>query len=150
MSKPKESVYVKAAKSSRQKAPGAETTYTNRDLERMFGAPAAPATTPTSSDGDDSLNWLEEQRTARAERVANIVEAEAEVAAARKSLKNLEVQLLATRNPFSARPKLSEEEVEYRVQGEGAAARNRRTQVLVDEARQELKEAEARLDLARR
>jgi hypothetical protein len=93
---------------------------------------------------------MEQEKKARAAKGERVAEAESKLAAAREKLKNLETQLLATRNPFSARPQLSEEEREQRMtSGETAAERNKRTQELVDEARAKVAEAEAELARAR-
>jgi hypothetical protein len=128
---------------------------TNDDLTRMFGAsetrepatpsgPGDPAAQP--ADLPDPLAMIEQEKKAQAERESEVAQAKSELAAARQKLANLEKQLLATRNPFSARPKLSEEEQERRAaQQETAAERNERTQKLVEEARAEVAEAEANL-----
>ena len=97
------------------------------------------------------MDWLFTEQARRQERQARIDEARAGVAEARSRLENLEIQRLATRNPFSRRPRLSEEEIEYRAtSGETALERFERTEVLVEEARAELSEAEHELDRARR
>jgi hypothetical protein len=55
--------------------------------------------------------------------------------------------MLAVRNPFSARPKLSEQEIEYRrTSGETALQRAERTQKALDDARANLATALAKLD----
>lgn len=142
-----------------QREPAAKV-YTNDDLTRMYGdseeaetttaAPEGSSTGETAPELPDPLTQMEQEKTAQASREAEIAAAESALAAAQAKLQNLEKQLLATRNPFSARPALSEEEQEYReTSGETAAERNERTQKLVDEAKQEVADAEAALARAR-
>lgn len=134
---------------------GETKVYTNSDLARLFGiaveedreepaAETAPATPET-----DPLIWLQQRQASRQGHLEAVADAEATLMAARKKLAELESQLLATRNPFSARPVLSDEEKKIRRQGgETAAERNERTQDLVQEAREAVSAAEA--DLARK
>jgi hypothetical protein len=146
------------------KKPG--LSYTNEDLSRMFGASADEskpggaeprASGSGSGTGSDSgialpdpLTAMQEEKDASAAREQRIAEAESALAAAEAKLKSLEVQLLATRNPFSARPQLSEEEQAERVMSdETAAQRNARTQKMVDDARLEVTAAQAALSQAR-
>jgi hypothetical protein len=128
---------------------------TNAVLDRLFGpspeAPTAPvAEEPVdqapSSRPADALKVLRDEQATAVQRERMIAEAQAELDAAKAKLANLEVELLATRNPFSKRPELSEEEKEYRrSSGETAAERNERIQKLVDEARVEVQAAEENL-----
>ena len=137
--------------------------YTNSDLEKLFGIVAeedreagaaddaderpTPATNrrPAKS-SDDALKWLQERRAQQAASATAMQEAQSELAKARERLANLEKQLMAVRNPFSARPQLTEEEKEQRRnQPESANERYKRTEALVEEAREEVRAAEAKL-----
>lgn len=134
--------------------------YTNADLEKMFDIVAEedreqPAATPAPAEGSekaepksetDPLTWLRQRQGAQREHRKAVSEAEAALNAARAQLANLERQLLAARNPFSARPELSDEEkATRRDSGETAAKRYERTQELVEKAREEIRVAEAEL-----
>ena len=168
----KESPLVKASREVGAKKTGVATTYsnedlkegeapkakvyTNDDLSRMYGASEEPAATDSGAtatpgtarpaDMPDPLALMEQQQKDQAAKQKEIAEAEAALSAAQARLKNLEVQLLATRNPFSARPELSEEEQEIRAEGgESAAERAERTQKLVDEAKEAVAKAESDL-----
>jgi len=105
------------------------------------GAPATPdrpAVAPA-----DPMRALIDQQAAAATRQRRIAEAESDLEAAKTRLANLEVQLLAARNPFSKRPQLSDEEKEERrTSGETAAQRYERTQEQVEAARAEVGAAE--------
>jgi hypothetical protein len=145
-------------------SPGTVRVFTNKDLERMFGdesqetsessadtpsaetAQAAPEPRKSTQPTVDPLAQMKQEQAARAQRQQLVAQAEADLEAARAKLENLEVQLLASRNPFSARPQLSDEEKELRAtSGETAAERNKRTQLLVDQAREEVAAAEKAL-----
>jgi hypothetical protein len=145
-------------------SPGTVRVFTNKDLERMFGdesqetsessadtpsaetAQAAPEPRKSTQPTVDPLAQMKQEQAARAQRQQLVAQAEADLEAARAKLENLEVQLLASRNPFSARPQLSDEEKELRAtSGETAAERNKRTQLLVDQAREEVAAAEKTL-----
>lgn len=171
----KESELVKAANAAKKKAEAKtytnddleegespKLTYTNEDLARMFGpsrdesTEASPGSSGSAAaSGSDDSNYdplaaMEKEKQENADREKRITEAESTLAAAQAKLKNLEVELLATRNPFSARPQLSEEEKEHRATaGESAAERNARVQKAVEKARAEVAEAEAALAQAR-
>ena len=171
----KESALVKASREIQSKKTGTAKTYSNEDLEgkqptakvytnddlsRRYGAseaPEAPAATPegsrapgTPQNAPDPLALMEQEKKAQAAREDEVAQAESALAAAQAKLANLEKQLLATRNPFSARPQLSEEEQKSRATSEETAAeRNARTQKLVEEAKVEVAEAEAHLSRAR-
>ena len=142
-----------------ESAPAAKV-YTNDDLTRKYGAsdePKATTTAPAGStaprtpqDAPDPLALMEQEKKSQADRDANIAAAESALAMAQQKLKSLEVQLLAASNPFSARPKISEEELEKRVtSNEGAAERQKRTQKMFEDARAEVADAEANLSRAR-
>jgi hypothetical protein len=171
----KESPLVKASREIQAKKTGSAKTYsnedlagkqptakvyTNEDLTQRFGstdesqgtqaAPARPPASGTPQNMPDPLALMEQQQASQAERKESIDVAEGTLAAAQQKLKSLEVQLLATSNPFSARPKLSAEEQETRAtSGEDAAARRARTEKMVEEARAEVAKAEADLANAR-
>jgi hypothetical protein len=175
---PRESIYVRAARAARaqSKSTGDVTVYTNallaerfadaeaptpaegfttEDLVSRFGepSPGAPeASAPASPAGgtEKPLAWLEQQEQERNIRAARVSEAEAELAAAQEKLENLKVQLLAARNPFSARPQLSDEEKELRKDsGESASERYERTELLVEEAEAEVAAARQKLSRAK-
>lgn len=153
-----------AATPTKSDSPETVKVFTNKDLERMFGGESeetaeSSADTPTAETARaapepgkptqpqiDPLAQMKQEQAARAQRQQLVVQAEADLEAARAKLENLEVQLLASRNPFSARPQLSDEEKEIRAtSGETAAERNKRTQHLVDQAREEVAAAEKAL-----
>ncbi len=136
--------------------------YTNADLEKLVdsiaeehgeqppadvaGAAAEESEKPNSKSDTDPLTWLQQRQSAQREHRKAVSEAQAAVNAARERLVNLERQLLAARNPFSARPQLSEEEKATRQEGgETAAERHERTKELVENARTEIRAAEAEL-----
>ncbi len=136
--------------------------YTNADLEKLVdsvgeedrepppagtaGAPAEGSKKPDPKSDTDPLTWLQQRQSAQREHRKAVSEAQAAVNAARERLVNLERQLLAARNPFSARPQLSEEEKATRREGgETAAERHERTKELVENARTEIRAAEAEL-----
>ena len=136
--------------------------YTNADLEKLVdsiaeehgeqppadvaGASAEESEKPDSKSDTDPLTWLQQRQSAQREHRQAVSEAQAAVNAARQNLANLERQLLAARNPFSARPQLSDEEkTARREDGETAAERHERTKELVEKARAEIQVAEAEL-----
>lgn len=143
--------------------------YTNKDLQRLFapdpadqapdgatdapsapaaGAPVTPAT-PTAE--QDPLEWLNNRTKAKTDRQSQIDEAQAELFAAEDKLANVRKELLATVNPFSARPELSEEEKAYRrTSGETALERNERTKVMEQEAQAAVDEARTKLERVKR
>lgn len=127
---------------------------TNEMLEKIFGpsdesATADPAPGATSADGKpapDPLQVMREGQMRQGERQRLTAEAERELESAKTKLANLEVQLLAARNPYAKRPDLSAEEKKQRADsGETAAQRFERTQKMADEARAEVKAAEEKL-----
>ncbi len=94
----------------------------------------------------DSLKWLRQRQQAQQAHRKALAEAETALSGAKARLANLEKQLLATRNPFSARPELSDEEKGQRQEAaETAAQRYERTKELVEKAREEVRAAEAEL-----
>ena len=148
---------------ARGKAPQKEAVkvYTNADLEKMFDIVAKEdreqpaAESPLAAKGSegaepkkapDPLAWLRQRQNAQREHAKAVSEAEASLTAARQQLANLERQLLASRNPFSARPDLSDEEkAQRRDSAESAAKRHERTQELVEKAREAVHAAESEL-----
>lgn len=141
---------------------GAVKVYTNADLEKVVdsvaegnreqppadtvGAAAKGSEKPDPTSITDPLTWLQQRQSAQREHRSAVSEAQAAVKAAREQLANLEHQLLAARNPFSARPRLSDEEKKTRRDGgETAAQRYERTKELVEKARAETRAAEAEL-----
>jgi len=170
-----ESDLVKAANAAKKKSEGKtytnddleegdspKLTYTNDDLSKMFGsaegtAPEGSSRPAGSAAGSgsggqeyDPLAAMEKGQQDQAARQKRIDEAESTLASAQARLKDLEVALLATRNPFSARPNLTEEEQAKRAtSGESATERNARVQKDVAEARAAVAKAEAALAQAR-
>jgi len=163
---PPVSVYMQASARGREAAKSEARVFTNEDLEegaltdkdpegayRLTGTPSSSdAPPPLSSlmDRTDPLEALESEQAAAEKRKARIADAERELRAARDKLANLEVQQLATRNPFSKRPQLSDEEKETRAtSGETAAQRNERTNEMVVEAKADVAAAQKKLSAAR-
>jgi len=153
--------YARVA-SGRASQGDAVKVYTNADLKKMFdisaeeirgrlpadtaGVPAEGSKEPKPASETDPLEWLQQRQSAQREHGKAVTEAQAAVSAARERLANLERQLLASRNPFSARPQLSDEEKATRQDGsETAAERNERTKELVEKAREDMHAAEAEL-----
>ena len=158
------SPYSKVASGHPPKRDAAVRVYTNSDLEKMFGIVAAEdreasavaaeeaegadaAAKPTQAKpAEDPLVWLKKRQEAAAARSVALAEAEKNVADARVRLAELEKQKMAVRNPYAARPTLSEEEQQQRRDaGETAAQRFERTESLVEAAREEVRAAEAKL-----
>lgn len=156
------SPYEKVASGRPPVRDGAVPLYTNSDLEKMFGivaeadressAKESADADPKSSEAttkkadEDPLVWLKKRQEAAAARSVELAEAEKQVADARQRLADLERQKMAVRNPYAARPQLSEEEEKRRREGgESASARFERTEALVKAAREELRAAEAKL-----
>ena len=125
---------------------------TNELLEKIFGpsdeaATADPAQAPAQGQpAPDPLQVMRQGQMRQAERQRLTEEAQRELDGAKTKLANLEVQLLAARNPFSKRPVLSDDEKRTReTSGEAAAERAERSRTMVDEARAEVQAAEAKL-----
>ena len=89
---------------------------------------------------------MRKRQEAQREHAKAVAQAQSTLTAAQQHLANLERQLLATRNPFSARPKLSDEEKAERIDSsESAAKRHERTQEQVEKAREAVSVAESEL-----
>jgi len=148
------------------KPPAKESkVYTNADLARLLEsvedadrekpADAVPGaekaaegkTAPGQADAPvDPLIWLQQRQLAEREHREAVTVAEAALAAARQRLADLQKQWMATRNPFAARPTLSDEEkAERSKSSETAAERHERTEQLVKEASAAVSAAEAEL-----
>ena len=123
-----------------------ETAAGSSTATQPVSAPAAPA----GAAPGNPLALLEQSERSAAEKAQRLAAAEAEVAAARKLVADLEKQVLAIKNPFAARPELSEEEREKRESDTSVAERMARSESQLDEARLSLKDAEADLARARR
>jgi hypothetical protein len=141
---------------TRRSVGGDVKVYTNEDLEKMFGIveeadrddgspPESIASRDTSTTAQpDPLTWMRQNQAAQRDQRMAREKAQERLAQARAELAGLEKQLLAARNPFSARPVLSEDERKLRsTSGESAADRYKRTEQLVEAARQAVKDAEA-------
>jgi hypothetical protein len=157
------SPYSKVASGHPPSKDAAVRVYTNADLEKMFGIVAAEDREPGAVAADaaddvastkpaqakpteDPLVWLKKRQEAAAARSVALAEAEKEVTDARARLAEIEKQKMAVRNPYAARPKLSEEEQQRRREaGETAGERFERTEALVRAAREEVRAAEAKL-----
>ena len=145
------------------KAPQKEAVkvYTNADLkklveivakedrERQAAKSPAEAKRPDEAEpkkAPDPLTCLRQRQDAQREHGKAVSEAQAALTAAQQQLASLERQLLAARNPFSARPVLSDEEkAKRRDSGESAEQRHERTQELVEKAREAVRAAESEL-----
>jgi hypothetical protein len=154
-----------AAAAGKKAEAGATLSFSNDDLESMYGKPepAAPAPTPAKAaskptDGAktdraktaDPLAAMEDAKAREAERRQRVADATTALESARAEVARLEKQVLAIKNPFSARAELSDEEKAKRFEGqESASARLARTEKMLDEARQRLAEAERGLAEAR-
>jgi hypothetical protein len=137
-------------------ADDAPLVFTNDDLERMFGPsePAAPpaAVAPVEAGSkpaaDDPLKRMEADKAAAGDRAAGVAEAEKKLAAAQANLDGLEKQLLATRNPYLPRPKLSEEDAR-KLEGKSGPERVELTEEQIEAARREVDKARADLERAK-
>jgi hypothetical protein len=155
-------VVAQETKKTPKKAPKKETVkvYTNADVKKYAEpetkADAKPSATPEGTEQKaekpepkktvDSLTWLRQRQDAQREHAKAVSEAEAALATAKQQLANLERQLLAARNPFAARPELSDEEKSKRKDsGESAAQRHERTKELVEKSREAVRAAESEL-----
>ena len=108
--------------------------FTNEDLERLFGGavdeetaepsgeaqpvegaaqpepkPLVPAEGAAPAQPADPQQWMEERNARQADRQQQIAESEAAVDAGRQRVADLEQRLLATKNPFLARPKIPDD-----------------------------------------
>lgn len=148
------SPYEAAARAARERARADVKVFTNEDLgtappsESPPSAPTDEAEAPAPASADP-LMWLEKQQAEEQDRAARVAEAEAAVNQARERVANLQSQVLAIKNPFAARPQLSEKERERREADRSTVDRLNRVQEELEQARAELAEAEAALDRAR-
>lgn len=135
---------------------------TDEDLLERYGKPEpapsraserTPANPKAAKQGDrplTPLELMEQQKAQAADKQQRVHTAEQELAAAKATLANLEKQLLATTNPYAARPELSEEERKVRQESqETANDRHQRTKLEVTKARQKVEEAQQKLADAR-
>ena len=147
------SPYVQAA-TKRPKRPGTKT-YSNEDLERMFGGGVPRAATPVAegspgpagtADGAKSpLEQVLEQERLAEERRRQIVAGEKKVAEARQRIVDLERRTLALKNPlWGARPAPPEEGREEWDQMDGRQRVNQ-ADAQVEAARQDLALAQREL-----
>jgi hypothetical protein len=126
--------------------PAPEPTGEAASSASAAGEPASGSAAPPAPPAATPLQAMADEQAAAATRQREIQKAEQELKTAKDKLANLETQLLATVNPFSKRPQLSDEEKERRrTSGETASARNERTKELVEAAREEVRAAEERL-----
>jgi hypothetical protein len=155
---PPRSPYVAATPGSGPTA-NKPIVFSNEDLEARYGRapavepdPGKPSAAGTPDDGKapaDPLESLQRRQQANAKNKQQVAEAEAEVAAARREVARREKQVLAVKNPFAARPELSDEEKATRAQGETGAARLERAEQQLADARKQLEEAQKKLAQAR-
>jgi hypothetical protein len=149
----------------------ASGVVTNETLERLFGpapeaatapakeetAPPTPAaesgdappppegvTTPAEKTPTDPLELMREKQAKAAEQKRLIAEAEQKVSSARQRVADLEKRRLAIVNPFMARPEIPTDEKEQ-WDSEGSQERLTTTDRQLEEARQQLAEAEGEL-----
>jgi len=138
---------------------GEKTTYTNEDLERMFGpAPDAPAKDAAAGQGKapapkggaqtpDPLATIADEVAREEMRKKLTAEAQAEIAAKTAEVKKLEQRILRIKNPLLPRPEadMTPEEIgEWN--GLSATERVAATEERLKKARAELSEAEAKLE----
>jgi len=139
-------------------AEGEATTYTNEDLERMFGpTEAAPAGEAAAEKGrapahkggvatPDALATIADEVAREEMRKKLTAEAQAEIAAKTAEVKKLEQRILRIKNPLLPRPEadMTPEEIgEWN--GLSATERVAATEERLQKARAELSEAEAKL-----
>jgi hypothetical protein len=158
------------AEATREEArEAASGVITNETLERLFGpapeapptpvkeeaAPPAPAaesgeaapeggTTPAERPPTDPLELMRERQAQAAEKRRLIAEAEQKVTAAKQRVADLEKRRLAIVNPFMARPEIPADEKEQ-WDSEGSQERLATTDGQLEEARQQLADAEGEL-----
>lgn len=162
---PAKSPFMAAARANQKPAESA-LVFDNDDLEARYGpveeAPASPVQAEANNaegkdaakgkdaaegkEAADPLKSMEEEQAAAKEQRERVAAAQKNLSAARQEVTRLEKQMLAIKNPFSARPDLSDEEKEARAKSaESAPELLARTQKQLDEARQKLAEAEKEL-----
>jgi hypothetical protein len=149
---------------AQKKASDKSDVITNEDLERLFGASAAPPPPATAAEGDPKqsppagaqvsdpkagaetpIQQLMDEQASRGEQQKLIAETEAKIAATEKKIKELERDQLAVKNPFfGARPKPSEEE---QASWDASTTPERLAMIdkALDTARTELKDLQAEL-----
>jgi hypothetical protein len=134
-------------------------TYTNEDLERMFGPPEpAPSKEPAVEKDKaqapkggaalpDPLATIKDDAAREEMRKKLTAEAQSEIAAKTAEIKKLEQRVLRIKNPLLPRPEADmtpEELAEWN--GLDSATRVKATEERLEKARAELSEAEARLE----
>ena len=152
-----------AAEKSGEDKDAKGVVYTNADLKRLFSAEepaaaekgdekkAAPAEAAKKpADTEDPLEWMKRREVERAERQEAIVAAEAKVTELRQLVAKYESGLLVVRNPLLTRrvaPKRPPEgsELAEGWDGQDNVKHVERVEKGMEEARKELKEAEAAL-----
>ena len=157
-----------AAAKRRKRTPG--KSFTNEDLQRMYGASTLPpassgapgATTETASAPEgaapsgqtpvDAKAWLAQRQLDEQERQKLITAAEAEVKSLEERLQVLERRALTTTNPFLERPKIDpDKEPENKDWDKiGTKERSERTQKELADVRTKLDNARRKLADARR
>ncbi len=144
--------------------------FTNEDLDRMFGSSAGATAEPAGegASGDaakraeepgktvpaddaarpevlpDPLQAIQDEKRRSEQRQAQIALTEKAVADAEANVRDLEARLLAQRNPFLARPKLSKEDADAE-RDLDANQRVQRTEQQLEESRRDLERARAEL-----
>lgn len=159
-----ESAEKKSSEAGKAKADEEEVVvFTNDDLKRLYGepepAPAPPAPAqpaqPGAKPGDaapqppaNPLEWMENRKAQAQDRAQKIAEAEKALADAQQKVNDLDLRLKALRNPYRARPQISNEE---RAEWDqmGTAERVKRTEEQLQEARTAAEQARAELQRLR-
>jgi hypothetical protein len=139
--------------------------FTNEDLKRLFGEeepgtpPAEPGQAPAAGRSDppplrpgepaaqpptDPLTWMADRKARAEERQKRIAEAEKAVADGEARVSELEKRMLAVKNPYLARPEISDEEKEGWDEMD-AVERVKRTEDDLAQARKDLVQARQEL-----
>jgi hypothetical protein len=158
-----ESPYAQATNNAKRKAPA--KSYTNADLERMFGPsgdtekPPEEATPAEEEGGEepadsaekpaeeapDPLKKLFEDEKKREEHEVKIGEATEKIAAAERRVADLERRALAISNPLLARPTAPEDGAEE-WDAADSVERLEQNEAAIEAAREELEQARAELE----
>jgi hypothetical protein len=150
---------AEAAEAEEKKPDGDSKTYTNADLERLFGPspdPKAESGDSTSKQGakaapdddtglPDALDAMEDAQARERMRKKLLAETEAEIAAGQDGVKRLERRILQIKNPLLPRPEASMTPDEVQQwKGLSATERIAMTQRDLDQARADLATSEAK------
>ncbi len=147
------SVGVSATGGNKAKELAATVVITNEVLSQLYGEASFPADVPATVEGSaplpDPLEVMEVEAGARRVLRDRAAAARGRVAALEIRLQELETRRLAIKNPFLARPVLTEEEA-AEWEGRDNVARLRLTEQTIEQARKELEAEQAELARLRR